>query len=91
MRIETTLTQTKKNQNPPLTISAIGVFLLHDPRFIESPIYSEQIDGLLSTEEHHQLQLHLLAQPDRGDLIKGSGGVTPHFSFSLTRRTNKKI
>lgn len=44
-------------------------------QFIESPVYSEQIDALLSAEEHRQLQLHLLAQPDRGDLVKGSGGL----------------
>lgn len=44
-------------------------------QFIESPVYSEQIDGLLSAEEHRQLQLHLLEQPDRGDLIKGTGGL----------------
>ena len=44
-------------------------------QFIESPVYSEQIDELLSAEDHRQLQLHLLEQPDRGDLIKGSGGL----------------
>ncbi|MCP5534664.1 MAG: type II toxin-antitoxin system RelE/ParE family toxin [Akkermansiaceae bacterium] len=46
--------------------------LLH---FIESPVFSEQIDGLLSEEEQRQLQLTLLEQPERGDLIKGSGGL----------------
>ena len=44
-------------------------------QFIESPIYSEQIDALLSPEDHRQLQLHLLEQPDRGDLIKGTCGL----------------
>lgn len=44
-------------------------------QFIESPVYSEQIDGLLSAEEHRQLQMHLLEHPDRGDVIKGSGGL----------------
>ena len=43
--------------------------------FIESPIYSEQIDGLLSKEDHQKLQWHLLERPDRGDLIKGTGGL----------------
>jgi len=42
---------------------------------IESPVYSKQIDELLSADEHHQLQLSLLEQPDRGDLIKGTGGL----------------
>lgn len=44
-------------------------------QFIETPIYTEQIDGLLSSEDHRQLQMHLLEQPERGDLIKGSGGL----------------
>jgi len=44
-------------------------------QFIESPVYSDQIDDLLSAEEQRQLQLHLLEQPSRGDLIKGSGGL----------------
>ena len=43
--------------------------------FIESPVYSEQIDDLLSAEDHRQLQLHLLEQPNRGDMIKGAGGL----------------
>jgi hypothetical protein len=43
--------------------------------FIESPIFSEQIDELLSPEDQRQLQLYLLHHPDQGDLIKGSGGL----------------
>jgi hypothetical protein len=44
-------------------------------QFIESPIYSKQIDDLLDSEEHRQLQQYLLDQPGRGDLIKGAGGL----------------
>ena len=44
-------------------------------QFIESPVYSDQIDDLLSPEEHRQLQLQLLEQPERGDIIKGAGGL----------------
>ncbi len=44
-------------------------------QFIESSVYSDQIDDLLSPEEHRQLQLHLLEQPERGDIIKGAGGL----------------
>ena len=43
--------------------------------FIESPIFSQQIDDLLSPEEHRQLQLYLHDNPEQGDLIKGSGGL----------------
>ncbi|MEM9079418.1 MAG: type II toxin-antitoxin system RelE/ParE family toxin [Verrucomicrobiota bacterium] len=44
-------------------------------QFIESSVYSQQIDDLLGKEDHRQLQLYLLERPDRGDLIKGSGGL----------------
>lgn len=44
-------------------------------RFIESPIFSQQIDELLSSEEQRQLQLYIHHYPDQGDLIKGSGGL----------------
>ena len=44
-------------------------------QFIESPVYSDQIDDLLSEGDHRQLQMHLLERPDRGDVIKGSGGL----------------
>ena len=44
-------------------------------QFIESPVYSQQIDDLLSPEDHRQLQISLLQRPDQGDLIKGSGGL----------------
>lgn len=43
--------------------------------FVESPIYSDQIDDLLTTDEHNLLQLALLERPEAGDLIRGSGGL----------------
>ncbi|MEM7698500.1 MAG: type II toxin-antitoxin system RelE/ParE family toxin [Verrucomicrobiota bacterium] len=54
---------------------ATGVYYHVHLQFIESPIYSEQIDDLLSKEEHQRLQLHLLERPHRGDFIKGTGGL----------------
>ncbi|GEM_PF-1298200 len=47
----------------------------YNARFIESPVCSEQIDGLLSGEDHRQLKLYILDQPERGDFIKGSDGL----------------
>jgi hypothetical protein len=44
-------------------------------QFIESPVFSQQIDDLLTPEDQRQLQLSLLQHPDQGDLIKGSGGL----------------
>lgn len=43
--------------------------------FIESPVYSSQIDDLLCADEHHLLQLSLLENPEAGDLIRSSGGL----------------
>lgn len=43
--------------------------------FVESPVFSDQIDDLLSTDEQHLLQNGLLEQPEAGDVIPGSGGL----------------
>lgn len=43
--------------------------------FIETPYFSRQLANLLSDDEYQQLQLALLEQPDRGDIIRGGGGV----------------
>lgn len=44
-------------------------------KFIETPIFSEDIDRELSLEEYRRLQLSLLLRPKQGDLIRGSGGL----------------
>lgn len=43
--------------------------------FIESPTYSDQIDDLLSDDEHNLLQIELLERPEAGGIIPGSGGL----------------
>ncbi len=43
--------------------------------FIETSIFSKLIREYLSDEEYSALQWMLLAQPDAGDLIPGSGGL----------------
>ena len=43
--------------------------------FIETPVFSKQIQELLSDEEYRKLQESLLMRPDAGDLIPGSGGL----------------
>jgi hypothetical protein len=42
---------------------------------VETSIFTRQIQGLLSDEEYHQLQLALLARPDLGAIIPGGGGL----------------
>lgn len=44
--------------------------------FIETPIFTKQASGgLFTDEELKQLQNELLKNPNKGDLIAGSGGL----------------
>ena len=43
--------------------------------FIETSIFTKQIKELVSDDEYRELQLELLVQPDKGDLIKNGGGI----------------
>ena len=43
--------------------------------FIETPTFTRLITTLLSDDEYADLQADLSANPERGDLIRGSGGV----------------
>ena len=44
-------------------------------RFIETPIFTEELHHLLKDEEYRALQLALLFRPEQGVLIPGSGGL----------------
>src|SRR5262249_4535890 len=44
-------------------------------RFIETPVFTRTIVALLDDEEYHCLQLALLQRPERGALIRRSGGL----------------
>jgi len=44
-------------------------------RFIETPIFTEELQPLLKDEEYRALQLALLFRPEQGVLIAGSGGL----------------
>ena len=43
--------------------------------FRETSIFTRQITGLLSDDELNALQWALMADPESGDLIRGSGGL----------------
>ena len=43
--------------------------------FIETSIFTRQILDLLSDTEYQALQVDLMDNPARGDLIKGGGGI----------------
>ncbi|MFA5810211.1 MAG: hypothetical protein WC935_07755 [Thermoleophilia bacterium] len=44
-------------------------------RFVETPIFTKEVQNLLGEEEYRALQLALLFRPEQGALIKGSGGI----------------
>jgi len=43
--------------------------------FIETPVFTNSIREIMSDEEYRQLQLELAEQPDKGDVIQGTGGI----------------
>lgn len=43
--------------------------------FLETLIFTRRIKELVDDDQYRQLQLRLLAHPDAGDLIPGSGGL----------------
>lgn len=53
--------------------------------FIETKLFTRLIGGYMSDEEYLGLQNALLANPEAGDLIRGSGGVRK-VRWSLTGR-----
>lgn len=44
-------------------------------RFVETLIFTEEVQNLLEEEEYRALQLALLLRPEQGPVIKGSGGL----------------
>ena len=44
-------------------------------KFVETPVFSEQLFELLSDDEYGSLQLALVLRPEQGALIPGSGGL----------------
>jgi hypothetical protein len=47
----------------------------HAIEFIETPIFTKQIKALATDDELKNLQVELIAQPEKGDLIQGTGGL----------------
>ena len=43
--------------------------------FIETPIFTVDVRALLSDDEYSALQQHLVAMPNAGDVIAGTGGL----------------
>lgn len=43
--------------------------------FVETPTFTRLVTALLSDDEYRVLQNDMAGFPDRGDLIKGGGGI----------------
>jgi hypothetical protein len=43
--------------------------------FIETPIFTADVQTLLSDDDYAALQQHLVTKPDAGDVIAGTGGL----------------
>jgi mRNA-degrading endonuclease RelE of RelBE toxin-antitoxin system len=43
--------------------------------FVETPLFTKLVDQYLGSEDYRRLQLALIAEPESGPVIKGSGGV----------------
>ena len=47
----------------------------HAIEFIETSVFSKQIKLIATDDELKDLQVELIAQPEKGDLIQGTGGL----------------
>jgi hypothetical protein len=43
--------------------------------FIETPVFTADVQVLLSDEDYATLQQHLVANPAAGDVVSGTGGL----------------
>ncbi|MDD2899931.1 MAG: type II toxin-antitoxin system RelE/ParE family toxin [Desulfuromonadaceae bacterium] len=43
--------------------------------FVESPLFTKQVHDYLTDTEYGVFQEYLAANPDMGDVVRGSGGV----------------
>ena len=44
-------------------------------RFVETPVFTRDVDGLMPDDDYRALQLALLLRPEQGAVIPGGGGV----------------
>jgi mRNA-degrading endonuclease RelE of RelBE toxin-antitoxin system len=56
-------------QHPPMAYKITAM------EFIETATFTKMVNTLLTDEEYRGLQNELVEDPQRGDLIKGGGGI----------------
>jgi len=50
-------------------------YMMRDMEFIETPTFTRLLTALLTDDEYAGLQNVLVENPERGDVIKGGGGI----------------
>ena len=50
-------------------------YIIKSMEFIETPTFTRMVTALLSDDEYRHLQNELVEDPERGDIIKGGGGI----------------
>jgi mRNA-degrading endonuclease RelE of RelBE toxin-antitoxin system len=43
--------------------------------FVETPVFTRELEGLISDDDYRNLQFSLLLRPEAGPVIPGSGGL----------------
>jgi hypothetical protein len=56
-------------------MSGVPKSVSHAIEFIETSVFSKQIKLIATDDELKDLQVELIAQPEKGDLIQGTGGL----------------
>lgn len=50
-------------------------YMMQGMEFIETPTFTRLLADLLTDDEYGNLQNVLVANPERGDIVKGGGGI----------------
>lgn len=50
-------------------------YIIVQMEFIETPTFTRMVMALLADDEYRGLQNALMEDPERGDLVKGGGGI----------------
>ena len=49
--------------------------IINAMEFVETTIFTRMVTALLTDDEYRELQNELMENPERGDVIKGGGGI----------------
>ena len=58
--------------------------------FVETSVFQKRVDALLSDDEHWLLQQALVANPELGSVMRGSGGIRKLRWVQQSRRKGKR-